>query len=87
MFDPPWIGASNQMEYPFALADALAYKFGYRGADPIAMYTAEARKFSLLDSGVLEHPSCKLLVIDGMEDSIFPIEDNFIVGIRGDKKT
>ena len=86
MFAPAWIGASNQMEYPFALADALAYKFGYRGADPVATYMAEAGKFSLLDSGVLDHPSCKLLVIDGMEDSIFPIEDNFIVGIRGDKK-
>jgi dipeptidyl aminopeptidase/acylaminoacyl peptidase len=25
MFDPQWIRAQNQMEYPFALADALAY--------------------------------------------------------------
>ncbi len=86
MFDPAWIHAQNQMEYPFALADALAYKFGYRGADPVAAYAADAGKFSLLDSGVLDHPSCKLLVLDGMEDSIFPIEDNFIVGIRGTKK-
>jgi hypothetical protein len=37
---PEWIGARNQLkypfalEYPFALADALAYKFGYRRADP-----------------------------------------------------
>jgi len=29
-----WIGAQNQLEYPFALAGALAYKFGYRRADP-----------------------------------------------------
>ena len=40
----------------------------------------------MLKSGVLDLPSCKLLVIDGMEDSIFPIEDNFIVGVRSDKK-
>ena len=86
MFDAAWIGAQNQMEYPFALADALAYKFGYRGSDAIAAYSADARKFSLLASGVLDKPSCKLLVLDGMEDSIFPIEDNFIVGVRGDKK-
>ena len=83
MFDAAWIGAQNQMEYPFALADALAYKFGYREADPIAAYTAEARKFSLLDAGVLDHPSCKMLVLDGTEDSIFPIEDNLIVGMKG----
>ncbi len=86
MFDAAWIRAQNQMEYPFALADALAYKFGYRGSDAIEAYAAEAHKFSLLVSGVLDKPSCKLLVIDGMEDSIFPIEDNFIVGVRGDKK-
>ena len=24
MFDPDWIGAQSQMEYPFALAEALA---------------------------------------------------------------
>ncbi len=86
MFDSAWIAAQNQMEYPFALADALAYKFGYRGSDPVKAYAAEAHKFSLLDSGVLDHPSCKFLVLDGMEDSIFPIEDNFIVGVRGKNK-
>lgn len=89
MFDAAWIRAQNQMEYPFALADALAYKFGYRDADAssaIAAYAADAHKFSLLDSGVLDRPSCKLLLINGMEDSIFPIEDNFVVGIRGDQK-
>ena len=30
MFDAEWIRAQDQMEYPFALAEALAYKFGYR---------------------------------------------------------
>ncbi|HEY3956152.1 MAG TPA: Scr1 family TA system antitoxin-like transcriptional regulator [Streptosporangiaceae bacterium] len=77
MFDAGWIRAQNQMEYPFALSDALAYKFGYRDADPAAAvtrYTAEARRFSLADTGVLATPACKLLVINGMEDSIFPIE-------------
>ena len=86
MFDATWIRASDQMEYPFALAEALAYKFGFRGSDPVTAYASEGHKFSLLTSGVLDHPSCKLLVIDGMEDSIFPIEDNFIVAMKGDKK-
>jgi hypothetical protein len=56
------------------------------GTDPVAAYATDAQKFSLLESGVLDRPNCKLLVIDGMEDSIFPIEDNFIVGVSGDKK-
>ena len=86
LFDAGWIGAQNQMAYPFALADALAYKFGYRGANPIESYAAEAGKFSLLASGVLDRPSCRLFVVNGMEDSIFPIEDSIIVGMSGHKK-
>ncbi|MTD55570.1 alpha/beta hydrolase family protein [Amycolatopsis pithecellobii] len=89
MFDADWIGAQNQMEYPFALSDALAYKFGYRDPDPavaVARYAAEARKFSLVDSGVLGMPACKLLVINGTEDSIFPIEDSIIVATQGRDK-
>ena len=86
MFDSAWIRAQDQMEYPFALAEALAYKFGHRGTDVVEAYALGSSKFSLLASGVLDHPSCKLLVINGMEDSIFPIEDSLIVGLRGDKK-
>ncbi len=88
MFDPAWIRAQNQMEYPFALADALAYKFGYRDGDPaaaLASFETDAQKFSLLESGVLSTPSCLMLVINGMEDSIFPVEDSLLVGSQGDK--
>ncbi len=86
MFDPAWIGAQDQMEYPFALAEALAYKFGYRDEDTnaaVARYAAEARKFSLVDCGVVGTPACKLLSINGMEDSIFPIEDSFMIAADG----
>ena len=86
MFDPAWIAAQDRMEYPFALAEALAYKFGFRGEDAVAAYSAGGRRFSLLDSGVLDRPSCRLLVVNGMEDSIFPIEDSLIVATRGDRK-
>ena len=86
MFDSEWIHAQNQMEYPFALADALAYKFGYRDGDCVRAYAADAAKFSLLTSGLLYKPSCKLLVINGMEDSIFPIEDNYIAAATGKNK-
>ena len=77
------------MEYPFALADALAWKFGYRDPDPevaVRNYMADAKKFSLLDSGLLDAPSCRLLVLNGMEDTIFPIEDSLIVATRGKNK-
>jgi pimeloyl-ACP methyl ester carboxylesterase len=86
MFDPRWIAAQNQMEYPFALADALAYKFGYRAPDKSAAlraYTAGAHRFSLDQDGTLTTPTTKLLVINGMEDSIFPIEDTLLVATAG----
>lgn len=98
MFEPAWIHHQDQMEYPFALAEALAWKFGYRDADPaaaLARYAHEGRKFSLVDSGVVGTPSCRLLVINGMEDSIFPVEDSLLVAtdgagkdlvIRGDRR-
>ena len=89
MFDPEWIGAQDQMEYPFALADALAYKFGYRDPDPaaaLAHYTTDGHRFSLVSSGLVGTPTCRMLVINGMEDSIFPIEDSTIVATSGDKK-
>ena len=89
MFDAAWIHAQNQMEYPFALADAMAYKFGYRDADPViavAQYATDGHKFSLVNSGIVGTPTCKLLVINGMNDSIFPIEDSIIVATQGDNK-
>lgn len=83
MFDPSWIGAQNQMEYPFA----VAYKFGFRDGDsPVTDYAALGHHFSLHTSGVLDMPSTRLLLVNGMEDSIFPIEDTFLVGRRGKDK-
>ena len=89
MFDAEWIGAQDQMEYPFALAEALAFKFGYRDADPaaaVARYAADASRFSLVGAGLVATPACRMLVINGMEDSIFPIEDSFMVATSGHKK-
>ena len=77
MFDERWIKAQNHMEYPFALADALAYKFGYDSVDGYAK-EEPIKKFSLLESGLLDKQSARLLVINGMEDSIFPIEDSML---------
>ena len=89
MFDPDWICAQDQMEYPFALAEALAYKFGYRDANypaAVARYAAEGSKFSLVYAGIIGRPTCRLLVINGMEDSIFPIEDSLLVATQGSRK-
>ncbi|KAJ3136777.1 hypothetical protein HK100_001281 [Physocladia obscura] len=82
MFDPAWIAAQNHMEYPFALADALAHKFGY-GSVQEYIDAGPRAKFSLEENGILQLESCRLLIVNGTEDSIFPIEDSLLVASRG----
>lgn len=77
MFDPDWIRAQDHMEYPFALAEALAHKFGYDTVEHYLAGRPQAR-FSLLESGILDRRCTRLLVTNGMDDSIFPIEDSFL---------
>ena len=96
MFDPDWIAAQDRMEYPFGLAVALAWKFGF--GNDVEAYKRDAQsRFSLLtglgrigplgherESGILDRQECaRLLVLNGMEDSIFPIEDSILVCRKG----
>lgn len=77
MFDPEWIRAQNHMEYPFAVAEAPAQQFGYTDVQKYAAGNARER-LSLLESGILDNGCTRLLLINGMEDSIFLIEDSIL---------
>lgn len=84
MFDPEWIAAQDKMEYPFALAEALMHKFGYKDVET---YAKDAQKrFSLLETGIIDKPSCRLLLINGTNDEIFPIEDSSLLLEHGNIK-
>lgn len=86
MFDPAWIRAQDQMEYPFCLAEGLAFKFGYRDTDPAAAideYAKGGHRFSLIEQGIATRPRTRLLIINGAEDSIFPIEDSVLMALAG----
>lgn len=86
MFDPEWLSHVNHLEYPFDLADTLAYKFGY-GTDVSAFKTHAQSKFSLLLDGTLDKPVCaRLLLINGTEDEIFPIDDYYLALQHGGVK-
>lgn len=54
----------------------MAIKFGY--SDVESMKQGAQKKFSLLENGIFEKPSTQLLLVNGMEDSIFPIEDSML---------
>ncbi|KAJ4346600.1 uncharacterized protein N0V89_010531 [Didymosphaeria variabile] len=86
MFDREWLDAVNHLEYPFDLANTLAYKWGY--GDDVSRFKAEASdKFSLLNDGTLDRPNCaRLLLVNGTEDEIFPIDDYYLALQHGAPK-
>lgn len=93
MFDAEWLDEVNKLEYPFDLANTLAYKFGYgRDADPNSSVGLEefkkiASKFSLSNDGTLSRKTkTKILVVNGDMDEIFPIEDLWVALDRSGNK-
>lgn len=86
MFTPEWLDNVNHLEYPFDLANTLAHKFGY--GDDVAKFKAEAlSKFSLINDGTLDKPKCaRLLLVNGTEDEIFPIDDYYLTLQHGAPK-
>lgn len=86
MFDDEWLSNVNHLEYPFDLANTLAYKWGY--GDDIEAFKKEASgKFSLLNDGTLDRPDCaRLLLVNGTEDEIFPIDDYYLALQHGAPK-
>lgn len=85
MFDPEWIRAQNHSEYPLALADALALKFSYGSVEE---YIADEprKKFGLHENGILDMKCTRLLLINRMEDNIFPIDDYILALTRDNIK-
>lgn len=71
------VGKNDGAEYPFDLGKVFVYQLGYPSiakASGIGIST----KFSLHTSGLLGRKSCPILLVNGMEDSVFPSEDTWI---------
>ncbi|HUZ71757.1 MAG TPA: alpha/beta fold hydrolase [Stellaceae bacterium] len=83
-FAPDWIARAARGEYPFELAETLASAFGRTTA---AEWLDYAPRLSLLDQGVLDRPSAPLLCVNGVDDSIFPIEDMYLLLRHGGAKS
>lgn len=75
MFDREWLENVNKLEYPFDLAGTLTYKFGYKTLED---FIQDGAKYSLLNDGTLEKPCTKMLLVNGNDDEIFPIDDMFV---------
>jgi hypothetical protein len=83
-FQADWITRAQAGEYPFELAETLAAAFGGSSFDD---WLAYAPRLSLLEQGILDRPSAPLLLINGTQDTIFPIQDMYLLMEHGDPKT
>ena len=82
-FQADWIARAARGEYPFELAETLASAFERSSA---AEWLDYAPRLSLLDQGVLDRPSAPLLCVNGVDDSVFPIEDMYLLLQHGGAK-
>jgi hypothetical protein len=83
-FQKHWIVTAQRGEYPFELAETLACAFGAMSADDWIGY---APKLSLLDQGILDQPCAPLLCVNGVQDSVFPIADMYLLLEHGAPKS
>ncbi|KAH8884233.1 alpha/beta-hydrolase [Thozetella sp. PMI_491] len=83
-YDPEWLETVDGHEYPFQLTPAMAMKHGYSSVEE---YKAGVQqKFSLLETGIIQKPSARLLLINGTLDGLMPIEDSMMLFEYGTPK-
>ncbi|KAL4899004.1 hypothetical protein BDW74DRAFT_171839 [Aspergillus multicolor] len=79
-----WLSKVEDHEYPFPIICAWAKKYGYD--DPADFITQAQKKFSLLESGILDQSSTRLLLLNGVDDGVVPIEDCILLLHHGNFK-
>ncbi|KAI1765695.1 alpha/beta-hydrolase [Hypoxylon sp. FL1150] len=84
-FDREWLALADGHEYPFQLTPALAAKYGY-GDDVQAYLEGAQKKFSLVETGIVQMPSTRLLLVNGTQDGLMPIEDSMLLFEYGSPK-
>jgi esterase FrsA len=83
-FTQEWIVKAQRGEYPFELAETLACAFGRSTAEEWVEFSP---RLSLLSQGVLSRPCAPLLCVNGVNDSVFPIADMYLLLEHGSPKT
>ena len=82
-FEPKWIEKAQHGTYAFELAETLASAFGRNTFEEWVEYCP---KLSLLAQGVIDKPCAPLFLVNGVQDSIFPIEDMYLLLEHGSPK-
>ncbi|EXJ79384.1 hypothetical protein A1O3_08886 [Capronia epimyces CBS 606.96] len=72
-----WLEHVDDHEYPFVLSEAYVAKYGYQ--DWEELLEKAQKDFSLVESGLLNRPCCRLLLVNGTWDGLMPIEDSVLL--------
>lgn len=83
-FSADWIERAQRGTYPFELAECLASTVG---RETLEDWIEAAPSLSLLTQGVLDRPSAPLLLVNGVDDSVFSMEDMYLLLEHGSPKT
>ncbi|KAK3354478.1 Alpha/Beta hydrolase protein [Neurospora tetraspora] len=83
-YDEKWLEKVDGHEYPAQLTPAFAMKHGYNSVEEFK--AGVQKKFSLLENGILDKPSTRLLLVNGTQDGLMPIEDSMMLLEYGSPK-
>ncbi|APA06156.1 hypothetical protein SS1G_01382 [Sclerotinia sclerotiorum 1980 UF-70] len=83
-FGKDWLEKAEGHEYPFQLSPAMALKHGYTSVEEFRDNVQ--KRFSLLETGIIDKPSTRLLLINGTLDGLMPIEDSQLLFEHGTPK-
>ncbi|KAJ5908538.1 Heptaketide hydrolyase ayg1 [Penicillium taxi] len=79
-----WLSKVNDHEYPFEITASWAEKYGYANKEDF-IENAQ-KKFSLVETGIVDQPNCRLLLLNGVDDGVVPIEDSIVLLNHGGPK-
>lgn len=79
-----WLDKVDGHEYPFTLTPALVMKYGYKDVEELK--ERAQKDFSLVDNGIVNQPSTRLLLVNGTLDGCMPIEDSMLLFEYGTPK-
>ncbi|KAK6436831.1 hypothetical protein LTR95_006973 [Oleoguttula sp. CCFEE 5521] len=83
-FSRAWLEKAKDHEYPWTALPALTAKFGYPNEE--AFLDNAQKDFSLIELGIVNKPSTRLLLINGTHDGLMPIEDSMLMMEYGSTK-
>lgn len=76
-FSRAWLEKAKDHEYPWTALPALTEKFGYESEE--AFLENAQTTWSLVETGTVDMPSCRLLLVNGTHDGLMPVEDSMLM--------